>query len=225
MNRKDRGLIIGTLLGDSSIAQNNPSGKNKNTYYIFQFCHEKKQRSYAFYKALRICKMFNRQYREPNFYSAVTNFGKVDYYRFSMSHKYFKQLRRLLYPNGKKFFSERILNYLTPEGIAMWYMDDGYVSKKLNKEKQQLVAEMRLATFCSLEEAENIISYFQNNWGITMKKRFHKKTSLYYMAICSNECLKLEQLIGSFILPDLRYKLPSFYNPRVQDTLPISMEG
>lgn len=222
MNRKDRGLLIGTLLGDSSIVLNNPSGRNKKTYHVFQFSHTDKQKEYAFYKAHKVCKMFKRTVRDPNNYQTTTNFGDISYYKFSLSHKYLKFLWRLSYPQGKKYFSKRLLSYLTPEGIALWYMDDGYVSKRKNKEGTDYVSEMRLATFCSLEEVENITSYFLDTWGIIIKRRFHKKSSSYYLALAPSECVKLESLIGKYILPSMKYKLPSYYIPRV---LVPSLEG
>lgn len=215
MNRIDRGFLVGTLLGDSSIAKNLPSGRNKKAYYIFQFTHTDKQSEYAYYKARRVCKMFKRQERLPRHYNTTTNFGEANFCKFSLSHKYLKHLRKLLYPQDKKCFSRRVLNYLTPEGIALWYMDDGYVSKRKNNTSECYVSEMRLATFCSLEEADSIISYFEEVWGITPKKRFHKKSSSYYLAFARGESEKLEEIISPFILSSMRYKLPSYYSPRV----------
>lgn len=212
MNRKDRAFIVGTLLGDSSLHQINKKYEN----FTFQFTHQEKQKEYAFYKASQMCKILKRKHRNPNFYTSHTAYGKVDYYKFTIGHKYFKYLYRVAYPQGKKFFSKKLLNYLTPEGIALWYMDDGGVSRKIQSSGWTTV-EMRISIYCSLEEIENIISYFKDKWGIQAKKRFAKKTQSYYLAFSSNESCKLETLIAQFILPSFKYKLPNYYNPRVQD--------
>lgn len=42
--------------------------------------------------------------------------------------EYGKRLRELFYPEGIKVVTENILNHLTPQGIAWWYQDDGYVT-------------------------------------------------------------------------------------------------
>ena len=51
---------------------------------------------------------------------------------FSISHPYFKQVKHWCYPNGKKTITEHILEMLTPEGLAFWYMDDGNAAKNIN---------------------------------------------------------------------------------------------
>lgn len=219
MNKEFRGKLIGTLLGDSSIH----FGKDGNGK--FQFTHQEKQKEYAFLKAIEICKGFKRQQRTPNLYTSTTPYGDVTYYKFQLSHKYNNFLHRVLYSNeGKKYFSLKVLNYLTPEGIAWWYMDDGGVSLGSNKDKfgcprPHRPVEMRISTYCTEEEANNIIEYFLSVWGIQAKKRFAKKTSSYYMAFSTKESYKLEKLIAPYILPYFKYKLPSYHSPRVQDTL------
>jgi hypothetical protein len=218
MNRKNRGLLVGTLLGDSSIHL----AKEGNAR--FQFTHEQKQKDWAFYKADAVFSMFGGEKREPRIYTSKTAYGLCTYYKFSRGHKYMNYLHRVLYNNnGKKFFTRKVLNYLTPEGIAWWYMDDGGVSKGPSKNKfgepQQPSVEMRISTYCSLEEIEAIIEYFIEVWGIQAKKRYSKKTDSYYLAFNSKESVKLERLIGKFLLPIFEYKKPSFWNTRVQSIL------
>lgn len=217
MNRKNRAILVGTLLGDSSI--------HKTSYNsVFQFTHQIKQKDYAFYKASLILSMFGGAKREPKYYKSTTAFGEVEYYKFSLTHKYFNYLHRIAYSNeGKKYFSRKLLNYLSPLGLALWYMDDGGVSRGANVDKfgvprEHIPVEMRISTYCSLEEIETIITYFQEVWDVTAKKRHAKKTNSYYLAFNTNESLKFEQIISDFILPQFRYKLPSFYNTRVPDT-------
>lgn len=219
MNRKDRGFLVGTLLGDSSI--------HKSPHNcIFQFTHQIKQKDYAFYKAKTILGMFGGSTREPNYYKTKTAYGEVEYYKFGIGNRYFNYLHRIAYSNeGKKEFTRKLLNYLTPHGIALWYMDDGGVSKGRSKFSDHILIEMRISTYCSLNEIETIINYFKEVWDIVAKKRFAKKTSSYYLAFNSKNSVKFEALISEFILPQFRYKLPSFYSPRVLDTQTGRAEG
>ena len=225
MNREFRGKLVGTLLGDSSLHY----AKNGNAR--FQFSHEQKQGDYAKLKAEVICKGLKRQVREPGLYTTTTSYGEVTYYKFSTGHKYMNYLHRILYSNnGKKYFSRKVLNHLTPEGIAWWYMDDGGVSRGPNKDKygnprKHISVEMRISTYCSEEEADTIIAYFLEVWGIQAKKRYAKKTDSYYMAFSSKESLKLDDLISPYITPYFQYKLPQYYNPRAQSTLVEKSKG
>lgn len=206
MNRKTRGLLVGTLLGDSSI-HTTPHN------CIFQFTHQIKQKEFAFHKAEVISSSFNKKKKEPSYYKSNTAYGEVEYYKYSLANKYFNYLHRIAYPLGKKLFSRKLLNYLTPQGIAWWYMDDGGLGRK------DINSEMRISTYCSLEEIETIILYFQEVWGIKGNKRLSKKHQTYYLAFGYKEAKKFEKLVRPFILPTMEYKLPSFYSARVLDTL------
>jgi hypothetical protein len=225
MNKEFRGKLIGTLLGDSSIH----FARDGNG--IFQFTHQEKQKDYAEFKSSVVCKGLKRQNRTPNKYTTVTAYGEVTYFKFQISHKYMNFLHRVVYNNvGKKYFTRKVLNYLTPEGVAWWYMDDGGVSLGNNKDKfgntrPHKPVEMRISTYFSEEEADTVIAYFSEVWGIQAKKRFAKKTSSYYMAFSTKESYKLEELIAPYILPYFQYKLPSYHSPRVQDTLVEKSKG
>jgi hypothetical protein len=215
MNRKDRAILVGTLLGDSSIHMTKHN-------CVFQFTHQAKQKDYAFYKTKLMLSMFGGAHREPNYYKTLTKYGEIEYYKFSMANKYFNYLHRIAYSNeGKKYFSRKLLNYLSPHGIALWYMDDGGVSRNKNKITGHTTVEMRLSTYCSLEEIETTIEYFKDVWSISAKKRYSKKTDSYYLAFGAKESHAFEELISEYIMPQFRYKLPSFYDTRVLDTQEI----
>jgi hypothetical protein len=55
-----------------------------------------------------------------------------------------------LYYDKKKIFTKKILNHLTSEAIALWWMDDGTMSTDYRKSTGKITSrKFVLATFCS----------------------------------------------------------------------------
>jgi hypothetical protein len=117
-------IILGCLLGDGSIS-NGKKSNGKKGYYgcesIFEVKHGPKQKEYLFWKYEKLknlCKsepkeMKNGQWRLRTFH-----------------HPYFSALRRKWYPNDKKTIPSQL--NLSDLSIAVWYMDDGSISKQSN---------------------------------------------------------------------------------------------
>lgn len=222
MNKDKKAILIGMVLGDGSIKKEqytHRDGKTK-TYGVFSVTHGIKQEDYLIHKAELLSQCLKQKAPKIGYYTASTAYGEISSCKMTKQHPYFRILRKWLYPNNKKYISSFILNKLNPQAIAIWYMDDGGLSKR--KSKYMWSVEMRISTYFSEEEADIFIEYFKNKWDITAKKRFAKKTGTYYMAFNTTESLKLEDLIGSFIIDSMKYKLPSYWNPRVLDP---SVEG
>jgi len=217
MNSTKRGILYGIAIGDGSIHN------KKDGNCTLQFTHSIKQKDYAEYKANKVNSIFGGKKNQVNWYTTKTAYGTVTYGKYGKSNKYCNQMRRVLYPNGKKTYTRKMLDFLNPEGLAYWYMDDGGLSKsfRYNKETGEVTGcscEMRISTYCSLEEIETIIQYFQEVWGIQGKKRLSKKHGTYYLAFNSSNSKKLELLLKPYIIESMYYKLPSNWVTRVPDT-------
>jgi hypothetical protein len=103
----------------------------------------------------------------------------------------------------KKRFSRQILNYLTPLGIAIWYMDDGSLSLK-KREGKVHGREIHLNTYCSLEEARIIQVYFEEVWDVAWTIVPNK--GLFRLRMGSNEAKKLFKIIEPNVVPMMKYK-------------------
>lgn len=218
MNSTNRGVLYGIAIGDGSIH------KKKDGNCTLQFTHSETQKEYAEFKARRVNSILGGKKNKVNWYSSTTPYGEVTYGKYGKSNKYCNQMRRVLYPEGKMTYTRKMLDFLNPEGIAYWYMDDGSVSKSYRKDKETgeicgCSCEMRIYTYCSLEEIETIIDYFKEVWEIQGKKRFAKKTKSYYLAFNSKNSTKLELLLRPYIIDSMLYKLPSRWVTRKRDTL------
>ena len=209
MNRQYRALLLGMILGDGYI----------NKHGGLHIEHSLKQEEYVIWKNNLISKIFKDQDgRRKLFYrnrlDKRTNnvYSQVSCHK---QHKYLKQLRRWVY-TPEKTFSRKILDYLTPEAIAIWFMDDGnlrgYISKKTNKIAS---IQVSLYTHCPFEEAEVVRDYFLEKWGIEFKLYRHKE--LYYLCADTANGNKFLDLVRPHVIPSMSYKvdlIPTSARPR-----------
>lgn len=203
------------MLGDGCLKSK--KYPNDKTRYEFVVCHSTKQQAYIEYKK----KLFHSIMggKEPNLAYGSHTINNKTYYsvRFSRLHKIFRLFHKVLYcNNNKKYFSRKVLDYLNPQALAIWYMDDGTLSKRKNNKGNISSCEMRICTYVTEREADNIVTYFYEVWGITAKKRRCKEHQ-YIIVFNTTESKKFELLIKNYIIPEMMYKLPSLWVTRVPD--------
>lgn len=119
------------------------------------------------------------------------------------NHSYFTRLRKIFYPYGKKIIRRKLLNKLTPLGLATWFMDDGTTGIN-NRNYPQL-----FISTCSYPMVDNQIirSYFLENYGIEIKIHGGKYPRLYFN---KPNAKKLVEIIKPYIIPSMQYKLRYF---------------
>lgn len=205
MNRRDRGALIGMILGDGYI-------RHQGNKYGLAIEHSNKQRDYLEVKAAIIHSMFGGN--KPKLYYRERYDKRVNkvYKQVSIfkHHKYFKFLRRLIYPNGIKTYTRRVLNYLTEEGLALWYYDDGNLKKRISSVTGKVGSiQVTLATYCSMEEAQILVDYFKDVWDISFSIHQRKKTKLCVICANSKEGNKFLDIIKRFPIRSMSYKTDS----------------
>ena len=198
MERTKKAILIGLVLGDGHITSKGD----------LNITHSIKQKEYIEYKAKLIknllsCKKLNLYHRLDDKHNEFT---------LHKTHKYFKILRNWIYKNGVKTFSKKILNLLTLEAIAIWWMDDGSHGIDRNKKTGKIRAHsFHLYTYTNLEETENIIQMFKEKFDINFYKiKSTSKTNgivSYYLKCRTKEGRKLSNLIRPYIIPSLQYKI------------------
>lgn len=212
------------LLGDGCLKLKRHTCKDgtKSTYYEYVICHSIKQKSYIEHKLELFHSIMGG--KKPSLYYETTNLG-FQAVRFSRCHKDFRLLHRKLYCNNqKKFFTREVLDYLNPQAIALWYMDDGTLSKAHRPDGSISSVEMRLCTYFSEEEADVTIKYFDEVWGLRAKKRRYSGKNQWLIVFNTTESKQFELLIRPYIIPDMMYKLPSNWVTRVPDTLQMRVK-
>lgn len=177
-------IIYGTMLGDAFIT----GGINNIPLANIGMGHGPYQKDYIKYKHTLLQPM------RPKSLKPASNGGL----RFTTeASRYWKNLRTKFYKDGKKIFK---FNKLSNIGIAFWYMDDGYITK-------------RGAIFCTDDLDLDSISRLRqilSDKGLKNSLFYHHK--IYpRIRIHTNHTHRLFKLIAKYIHPSMRYKLHKKY--------------
>uniref|UniRef100_A0A6M3XY15 Putative homing endonuclease n=1 Tax=viral metagenome TaxID=1070528 RepID=A0A6M3XY15_9ZZZZ len=206
MNSDTRGILIGMVFGDAYLGV----GLRKTGYMRSEMSvvHSIVQKDYCEHKAALIRKHLNL-----NVNITVRKNGPGGKYKascFCITHPYFKQLKRWLYPGGVKTFTSKALNMITPEGIALWYMDDGHARTNINANGWVGSISTDIATMCSEPEAFTIKEFFIETYGIDFKVRCdprRPKEKQFYIQANTKQSREFMSLIQPYIIPSMMYKL------------------
>jgi hypothetical protein len=193
-----RSAILGMVAGDATIRKNRGSSNVKSV--SLKIVHSEKQLEYLLFKRDILQKLYR------NWEIQIQHFDNSGYSGVRINlrdHKRLRQIYKLFYRNGKKVFNLKALRYLTPIGVAIWYMDDGSLSFKRRKGVVH-GREVHLNTYCSKEECEVIAGWFENTWNIRWKLVPNK--GHYRLRMGSKEASKLFNLINPYIIPSMAYK-------------------
>ena len=175
MNATKRGVIVGMVLGDGYVQVRKRPRVDGSIYEErnIRVLHGPKQRAYCEWKATRLSWALGGQ--QVNVTKCRNGpGGRYWAYQFSKSHPYFGQIRRWCYPAGVKTLTRNVLNMLTPEGLAIWYMDDGSARRNVNSKGWVSSVASDIATMCTRLEAETIVDWFMDEYGIEWKIRYRK---------------------------------------------------
>jgi len=183
-----KGILAGMLLGDGCI------GMTKSTCY-FRMTHTEKQREYLMHKVklleeLTLVKIHEnppRGKKHPN----------VEIMATSRTHPLYKRLREIFYVEGKRTITPTILSWLTVEGLALWYMDDGSTTSNYS---------CYIATHAfPLVQVEVIVDFLYTRFGL--KFTILTDRDKYKITITKSECVKFFDMIRPYIVPSMSYKL------------------
>ena len=200
ITKESRNLLIGLLLGDGTISNNN----------VFKLAHCENQLDYLQWivKQLNECGLRNtgvKEYISTRGY----NVGKTVYYIQLNILPFIKVLRRVFYKPTKKLGNRKLLNRLTAREIAIWYMDDGHINYRKTKGKVHGFY-IKIATCLPQEELQIIIDYFKEVWDIQFYK-FHegKKENSYSLCCGTKEGIKFINIVKQYVeqVPSMKHKI------------------
>lgn len=209
MNIEKKQFLIACIIGDGYIRKD-----YKSKSCSLEISHCEKQKELVEYKADRLNKMLGKQIKIK-----IKNRGKFnaqDSYFFVCTHKYFRVLRKWFYKDREKQYIRKLFDYLNEEGLAIWYMDDGSLYKRIINDK--FAAQyISIHTHTTEEDTDMLIKYFKERWNINFyKKRVKDK---FLLKCGTKEARKFIDIVSPYILPTLKYKIDiPLIDPRVQDT-------
>lgn len=200
-NKKSRNLLIALLLGDGTISNN----------YVFKIAHSAKQKEYLEWK---IKQLKEAGIRNNGIKSYIKSCGyaskELVYYTQLNTIPFIKVLRRVFYKNKKNIGNKKLLNRLDAKGIAIWYMDDGHINIRKDKNKRPMGFYIKISTCEPKEEVQDIINFFKEKWDIHFYM-FHegKKEDSYSLCCGTKEGIKFINIIKPYVLqiPSMLYKI------------------
>jgi hypothetical protein len=214
-----RSAVIGMVAGNAWIQ------KQKGCRSVrLRIVHSDRQKMYLEHKRDILQNLFSG-WEIP--IHAFNNSGYPGVRLETRDHPKLRAIYRWFYKNGEREFSWKVLRYLTPIGIAIWYMDDGSLSFKRRDGKIH-GREIHLNTYCSLEEAQTIQDYFRTVWGISWTIVANK--GWFRLRMGAQEAQKFFKIIEPYVIPDMRYKVDLNYQdrpaqPEAPDTRPCNPGG
>ena len=197
MTQEEKSLIIALIIGDGHI---------DNTGRI-SINHCEKQKEYLQFKADLIYSIIGG--KPITLHKTKAYIKGKEYHGYSIRKcckKKLIQFRQLMYPNGRKEITREILEQLTLQGIAIWYMDDGSLTPERDKSGNIKAYKLGIATYLSKEENQVIIDYFKEKWNLEFHS--HKDGSQYRLRMGTKEARKFLQLVRPYVnIECMKYKV------------------
>lgn len=217
MNRDKRGLLVGMVLGDGCLRVRTrlKDGKYPYVQSEFRMKHSYKQREYLEHKAELVRQMFGGEVNVKSTYVMLKGV-RHEQVLVTKSNNYFRALYKVMYPNGVKTYTRRVLGYLTAHGIAMWYLDDGHARVNVNRDGWVTSCTTEIATCCSKPEVEVIRLYFQQVHDISVKP-YQLRENQWCIRMNTANSQKFARLIMQYVPASMRYKLAHVSNLNVHE--------
>lgn len=118
-------------------------------------------------------------------------------------------LVKKLYCGNLKRITRQYLNFLTPQGIAIWFMDKGAKSYKRKAGKIHAI-EIALNTHLSKEANELIARYFSEVWGVDWG--LSKSRGAYRLRLGTRAGKNFLTFLRPYIHPSMLGKIQTSYN-------------
>lgn len=201
ITKESRNLLIGLLLGDGTIMSNN----------IFKLAHCEQQKDYLEWKIKQLKESGIRNSGLKTYISSSGyNIGKTVFYTELNTIPFIKVLRRVFYKPSKTIGNRKLLNRLDAKGVAIWYMDDGHINIRKDKDGRPMGFYIKIATCIPKEELQVIIDYFKEVWNVKFYA-FHegKKEDSYSLCCGTKEGLKFIEIVKPYVsqVPSMIHKI------------------
>ena len=192
ITKNQRNLLIAIAIGDGYISK---------TGCISVF-HSSKQKEYVEHKF----QLLKGLCTTDEIITREVWTGDIQYgFRCKVS-TFSKTLRKIMYPNGTKIITRKLLNRLSAEHLALWWMDDGSCSNIYYDKTGNFRSSISTLSTCINKEANQvIIDWLSTKFGVNFGQR---KMKNHFALVCrAKEGRKLRDVIGNFVIPSLKYKL------------------
>lgn len=189
-----RETLVGLLLGDGHLET-----QNGGRTYRLKIEQSEAHRSYVEH----LYRVFEPWVLTPPRAKAKRTHDRVstNWWFSTVSHAAFRFYAHQYYREGRKCVPKLIHRWLTPRGLAYWFMDDGSMKWKQSR-------AVLLNTQCfPLDELERLVGIlrtepFELEAGLRRQKEGHQ------IVIAGRSLERFVKLVGEHLVPEMAYKLP-----------------
>src|SRR5438874_6545659 len=190
---RQREILIGLLLGDGCLETAN-GGRTYRLKVEQSHSHQAYvQHLYETFKEWVLTPPRQRQVVSRGHTSENWLFQTV-------SHGAFRFYAQQFYAGGKKCVPKLIDHWLTPRGLAYWFMDDGSIK---SKESKGII--LNTQGFYR-KDVERLVNVLQTLFGLSAQLRNQKEGCQIYISGGSYE--KFVELVEPYVIEEMRYKIP-----------------
>lgn len=129
------------------------------------------------------------------------------------AHPYFaKKYHHFYDDNRQRRITIKTLSWLTPAGIANWYMSDGYIvrvganSGKIKDRRVEIATDRY-----SSEDVDKMMDYFKSEYGFKTTK-VRRRDGIYRIRFSLMDAQHFFLLIKDYMIPSMYYKMDLCYD-------------
>jgi hypothetical protein len=214
MNDGERGAIIGMVMGDGCIRirKRYEEYRKDQAQALFQCSHSVKQLPYAQFKAGKLNLILGGKAKMSFYDVKLAGHDKVyKMCRFVKANKYFQHLRDWLYVDGKKAITQRMLDWLSLEGLAYLYLDDGCADWWKREDGSVTSVQVSIAICRPVHECDMFLGWLEQKLGIRGKLGIVNNNN--YVRLRTEEAKKLFAAVGPYVPSSMLYKVNPTYMP------------
>lgn len=209
MNREERAVLIGLVLGDGHISYRTrlKDGKYRYEQADIILGHCAAQKPYLEYKVDILHKIFGgNKPKITEVKHTLKATGKTyTGFRAAKTNPYFRILHREMYVDKKKKITEQLLSWCNAHTLALFFMDDGSINCNKNKAGEITSLNFRICTQFETQEEADVLLKWLGTFGINAKKFMSK--GKWDVGGATQETLNLVFVIQPYIVPCMSYKL------------------
>lgn len=199
LSKEQKSLLVALLIGDGTISSN----------YVFKLSHSTSQREYLEWKVSLLDRFGIKNNGIKEYVSKCGyNAGRSVLYSQMSLIPTIKALRRSVYI-PKKTITRKLLEWLNPLGLAIWYMDDGCINVNTSKQRSSIQHTIKIATCVDSDTIKTIINYFEEVWNIHFRPFKEGKDTYSIVSSSELDCKKFIKIVKSYIeqVPSFLYKI------------------
>lgn len=192
LSQEQRSVMIGSMLGDGTLRVGD-GAINANLKIEHGLAQQKYVRwKYDIFRPW----VFTEPKISYRYRPSGERYPKSLWFR-TIRHPIITEFQRRFYVDGRKIVPHDISDDLDELALAVWVMDDGNLNRR----------NISISTYSfTLGEIELLVKVLQSRFALSAKY-YRDRDKGYRMYFTVGDTKKLTRIIGTYVIPELRYKI------------------